>query len=82
MPHFNGSKQGKHKSVKKVKQVNNGEHRTAEDGKGISFKPITELQFDVPKGVADDKRIRPQEVFDGFKDTNKSKSKSKLKSTK
>ena len=41
MPHFNGSKQGKHKSVKKVKQVNNGEHRTAEDGKGISFKPIT-----------------------------------------
>ena len=80
MPHFNGSKQGKKKPVKKIKQVNNGEHRHLEGG-DITYKPITELQFNVPKGVADDKKIRPAEVFEGYKD-NKSNNKSKSKSNK
>tara|TARA_R110000737_G_C14298986_1_gene435588 strand:+ start:340 stop:558 length:219 start_codon:yes stop_codon:yes gene_type:complete len=70
MPHFNGSKQGKAKPVKKMKQVD------------TNLKPIVQLQFNVPKTVADDKRIKPSEVFEGFKDnksnnkSNKSKSKS------
>jgi len=84
MPHFNGSKQGKKKPVKKIKQVNLGEHRHLEGG-DITYKPIAELQFNVPKGVADDKKIRPAEVFEGFvasKKDNKSKSKSKSKSNK
>tara|TARA_R110000824_G_scaffold136243_1_gene299825 strand:+ start:536 stop:793 length:258 start_codon:yes stop_codon:yes gene_type:complete len=79
MPHFNGSKQGKKKPVKKIKQVNNGEHRHLEGG-DVIYKPIAELQFNVPKGVADDKKIRPAEVFEGYvasKKDNKSKSKSK-----
>tara|TARA_R110000803_G_scaffold59936_2_gene118992 strand:- start:3354 stop:3599 length:246 start_codon:yes stop_codon:yes gene_type:complete len=80
MPHFNGSKQGKKKPVKKIKQVNLGEHRHLEGG-DITYKPITELQFNVPKGVADDKKIRPAEVFEGYKE-NKSKTKSKTKSKK
>ena len=84
MPHFNGSKQGKKKPVKKIKQVNLGEHRHLEGG-DITYKPIAELQFNVPKGVADDKKIRPAEVFEGYKDNksnNKSKTKSKSKSNK
>ena len=69
MPHFNGSKQAKKKPVKKMKQVD------------TNLKPIVQLQFNVPKVVADDKRVKPAEVFEGFKD-NKSKSKSKSKSNK
>jgi hypothetical protein len=77
MPHFNGSKQGKKKQVKKIKQVDNGEHRNL-DGGELKVRPITELQFNVPKGVADDKRVRPSEVFEGYKD-NKTKNKTKKK---
>ena len=64
MPHFNGSKQAKKKPVKKMKQVD------------TNLKPIVELQFNLPKTVADDKRVKPTEVFEGFKD-NKSKTKKK-----
>ena len=69
MPHFNGSKQAKKKPVKKMKQVD------------TNLKPIVQLQFNVPKTVADDKRVKPSEVFEGFKD-NKSNNKSKSKSNK
>tara|TARA_R110000803_G_scaffold182576_1_gene244942 strand:+ start:1359 stop:1568 length:210 start_codon:yes stop_codon:yes gene_type:complete len=65
MPHFNGSKQGKAKPVKKMKQVD------------TNLKPIVHLQFNVPKVVSDDKRVKPAEVFEGFKSNQKSKSKSK-----
>ena len=64
MPHFNGSKQAKKKAVKKMKQVD------------TNLKPIVQLQFNVPKTVADDKRIKPAEVFEGFKSNNKSNNKS------
>ena len=52
MPHFNGSKQAKKKPVKKMKQVD------------TNLKPIVQLQFNLPKTVADDKRVKPAEVFD------------------
>ena len=71
MPHFNGSKQAKKKPVKKMKQVD------------TNLKPIVELQFNLPKTVADDKRVKPSEVFEGFKPKvnyvkdNKSKTKKK-----
>tara|TARA_R110002012_G_scaffold119127_1_gene268118 strand:- start:1024 stop:1230 length:207 start_codon:yes stop_codon:yes gene_type:complete len=68
MPHFNGSKQAKKKPVKKMKQVD------------TNLKPIVQLQFDLPKTVADDKRVKPSEVFEGYvasKKDNKSKTKKK-----
>tara|TARA_R100000808_G_C2148645_1_gene156817 strand:- start:2392 stop:2589 length:198 start_codon:yes stop_codon:yes gene_type:complete len=63
--------------MKKVKQVNNGTDRNLL-GNTLDIKPITDLQFNIPKGVDEDKRIRPAEVFEGFKDnkTNKKKKKS------
>ena len=67
MPHFNGSKQAKKKPVKKMKQVD------------TNLKPIVQLQFNLPKTVADDKRVKPAEVFEGFKDNKSNKSKSKKK---
>jgi hypothetical protein len=67
MPH--GSKQAKAKAPKKMKQIN------------TDLKPIVELQFNVVKTVANDKRVKPAEVFEGFKD-NKSKSKSKSNKSK
>tara|TARA_R110000851_G_scaffold1550_3_gene5745 strand:- start:856 stop:1077 length:222 start_codon:yes stop_codon:yes gene_type:complete len=73
MVHFNGSRQGKKKAVKKMKQVD------------TNLKPIVQLQFNVPKTVADDKRIKPSEVFEGFKDNksnNKSNKSNKSKSNK
>ena len=63
MPHFNGSKQGKKKAVKKIKPID------------TNLKPIVQLQFNIPKTVANDKRVKPAEVFEGFKDT-KTKNKS------
>lgn len=30
------------------------------------------LQFNIPKGVADDKKVRPKDVFEGFKESKKS----------
>ncbi len=73
MPHFTGNKS----KMKKVKQVNNGTDRNL-SGNTLNIKPITDLQFNIPKGVDEDKRIRPAEVFEGFKDnkTNKKKKKS------
>ena len=73
MPHLTGNKS----KMKKVKQVNNGTDRNL-SGNTLNIKPITDLQFNIPKGVDEDKRIRPAEVFEGFKDnkTNKKKKKS------
>ena len=73
MPHFTGNKS----KLKKVKQVNNGTDRNL-IGNTLHIKPITDLQFNIPKGVDEDKRIKPAEVFEGFKEnkTNKKKKKS------
>ncbi len=69
--------EGKKKKIKKVKQVNNGTDRNL-IGNTLHIKPITDLQFNIPKGVDEDKRIKPAEVFEGFKEnkTNKKKKKS------
>jgi len=73
MPHFTGNKT----KMKKVKQVNNGTDRNLL-GNTLHIKPITDLQFNIPKGVDEDKRIKPAEIFEGFKEnkTNKKKKKS------
>tara|TARA_R110001592_G_scaffold416_6_gene2363 strand:+ start:494 stop:721 length:228 start_codon:yes stop_codon:yes gene_type:complete len=73
MPHLTEKK----KKIKKVKQVNNGTDRNLL-GNTLHIKPITDLQFNIPKGVDEDKRIKPAEVFEGFKEnkTNKKKKKS------
>ena len=64
----------KHNSVKgkmkKVKQVPTANTEVYFDAP---------LQYNIPKGVEDSKRIKPKDVFEGFKDTKKSKSKSKSK---
>lgn len=78
MPHFNGSKQGKQVPVKKIKPIKNGEHRGFEGGE-IIHKPIIDLQYNIPKGVADDKRIKPSQVFVGFNNPNKKTKKKKKK---
>lgn len=70
MPHFNGSKQAKKKPVKKMKQVD------------TNLKPIVQLQFDLPKTVADDKRVKPSEVFEGYSSTKASKKDNKSKTKK
>ena len=59
MPVGNRNKKtAKQKSVKQVK--------TNEMG-------YCDLQYNVPKGVEDDKRIKPSQVFVGFKDKKKAK---------
>jgi hypothetical protein len=63
MPHFNGSKVGKDKKQKKVKPVKLNEFGHAD------------LQYRIPEGVAADKRIKPSQVFVGFKDDKKLKKK-------
>ena len=72
MPHFSGNRA----KMKKVKQVNNGTDRNLL-GNTLDIKPITDLQFNIPKGVDEDKRIKPAEVFEGFKDNNKTNKKKK-----
>jgi len=77
MPHSNIKKT----KVKKVKQIDNGTDRNLL-GNTLNIKPITDLQFNIPKGVEQDKKIKPSEVFENFKDNKvnknkKSKSKSK-----
>ena len=72
MPHFSGNR----KKMKKVKQVKNGTDRNL-IGNTLDIKPITDLQFNIPKGVDEDKRIKPAEVFEGFKDNNKTNKKKK-----
>jgi len=37
--------------------------------------PDPKLQYNVPKGVEDDKKVRPKDVFEGYKDPNKKKTK-------
>lgn len=74
MPHLSGNKN----KMKKVKQVNNGTDRNLL-GNTLDIKPITDLQFNIPKGVEQDKRIRPAEVFEGFKDNKVNKKTSKKK---
>ena len=71
MPHLTEKK----KKIKKVKQVNNGTDRNL-IGNTLHIKPITDLQFNIPKGVDEDKRIKPAEVFEGFKE-NKTNKKNK-----
>jgi len=68
MPHFSGNK----KKMKQVKQVNNGIDRNLL-GNTLDIKPITDLQFNIPKGVDEDKRIKPAQVFEGFKENHKTK---------
>jgi len=77
MPHSNIKKT----KVKKVKQIDNGTDRNLL-GNTLNIKPITDLQFNIPSGVEADKKIKPSEVFENFKDNKvnknkKSKSKSK-----
>jgi hypothetical protein len=69
-----GTKVAKTQPVKKVKQIKNGIHRNL-DGGHIEHKPLIDLQFNIPKGVADDKKVKPAQVFEGYKKkkTNKSK---------
>jgi hypothetical protein len=76
MPHFSGNK----KKMKRVKQVNNGTDRNLL-GNTLDIKPITDLQFNIPKGVDEDKRIKPAEVFEGFKENKTNKTK-KIKKSK
>ena len=71
MVHFNGSKKGKEAKQKSVKSCKINE---------MGYAP---LQYQVPKGVEDDKRIKPAQVFVGYKDNKvNKKSKSKYKSKK
>jgi hypothetical protein len=63
-------------SVKKVKQIDNGIHRNL-DGGHIDHKPLIDLQFNVPKGVADDKKIKPAQVFEGWRSNKQTKKKKK-----
>jgi hypothetical protein len=70
MPHFNGSRSNKEAKQKKVKPV-----KTNEMG-------YCDLQYSVPKGVEDDKRIKPSQVFVGFKDNKQNNKKSHNKNKK
>ena len=36
--------------------------------------PDPKLQYKVPKGVEDDKKVRPKDVFEGYKDPKKKNS--------
>ena len=74
MPHFSGNRA----KMKKVKQVRNGTDRNL-IGNTLDIKPITDLQFNIPKGVEEDKRIKPAEVFEGFKENKTNKKTSKKK---
>ncbi len=56
------------KSYKKTKQVK----PVKLDDNGFGS-----LQFDVPKGVEDDKKIKPKMVFEGYKDKKKNIKKKK-----
>ena len=54
-----GSRQGKTKPVKKVKQIDTNEKRDLSGGH-IDDNVISKMQYNVPKGVADDKKIKPE----------------------
>ena len=40
------------------------------------------LQFNIPKGVEDDKKVRPKDVFEGFKESKKSSNRKNVSSNK
>ena len=69
-----GSRQGKAKPVKKVKQMDTNEKRDLSGGH-IDDNVLTKSQYNIPKGVADDKKIKPEQVFDGYTKDKKSKKK-------
>ena len=77
MPHSNIKKT----KVKKVKQIDNGTDRNLL-GNTLNIKPITDLQFNIPSGVEQDKRIKPSEVFENFKDNKKNTTKNKKSKSK
>ena len=42
----------------------------------------TPLQFNIPKGVEEDKRVNPKNVFEGYKEVSKNKSSKNVKGVK
>ena len=58
------------RNKKKVKQKSVKPVKVNEMGYG-------DLQYNIPKGVADDKRIKPSQVFVGFKDKKAKKKQGK-----
>ena len=40
------------------------------------------LQYNIPKGVEDDKKVRPKDVFEGFKESKKSSNRKNVSSNK
>ena len=73
-----GTKASKTQPVKKVKQIKNGIHPGL-DGGHIEHKPLIDLQFDIPKGVEADKKVKPAQVFEGYKAPSKSTKSNKSK---
>mgnify|MGYP003152289441 CR=1 FL=1 len=61
-----GTKKAKKQPLKKVKQIDNGEYRNL-DGGEIQHRPLIDLQYNIPKGVEDAKKVTPAEVFEGYK---------------
>lgn len=53
--------------------------------KSTHVKPITDhnkIQIDIKKNLDDDKKIKPEKVFEGYNTTKKSKTSSKKKKSK
>ncbi len=50
--------------------------------KSILVKPVTDhnkIQIDIKKNIDDDKKIKPEKVFEGYKSTTKKTKKKKSK---
>jgi len=48
--------------------------------KNVIVKPITDhnkIQINIPKSLDDDKKIRPEKVFEGYKQSNNKQSNNK-----
>jgi hypothetical protein len=65
MPHFSGSRSNKESKQKKVKPVK------------VNEMGYSDLQYNIPKGVEDDKKVKPSQVFVGFKDKKAKKKQGK-----
>eukprot|EP01043_Picozoa_sp_COSAG02_P009278 COSAG02_NODE_313_length_24939_cov_470.394485_7_plen_61_part_00 len=53
--------------------------------KSTHVKPVTDhnkIQIDIKKNLDDDKKIKPEKVFEGYKTTKKSNTSSKKKKSK
>jgi len=53
--------------------------------KSTLVKPVTDhnkIQIDIKKNIDDDKKIKPEKVFEGYNTTKKSKASSKKKKSK